>query len=128
MANINDVFGSGSSLKASDLQGRTVTVTIETVNIKQFDDGNKLILAFAGKDKVLICNKTNANRIAEKLGGDYERWAGNQISLHSERVEFQGSIVDGIRVVLEQAPQGGTATGAPPAAATTDADLADSFG
>ena len=38
---LSSVFTS-DTLKASDLQGREVTVVIATVEAKQFEDGNKL--------------------------------------------------------------------------------------
>lgn len=101
MANINDVF-SGSFLKADDLHGKTVPVTIETVEVKDFDDGKKLVLRFVGKDKALVCNKTNANIIAEMLGGETDDWEGKRVKLTTKKVEFQGKLVPSIRVVLEE--------------------------
>lgn len=106
MANINDVFG-GNALKAEDLKNSSPRVTIEHAEIKDFDDGKKIILRFAGKDKVLICNKTNASIIAEVLGSsDTDDWLGKSITLTTKKVEFQGKLVPAIRVVLyEQPPQ-----------------------
>lgn len=101
MANINDVFG-GGFLKAEDLAGKSPTVKIERVEVKDFDDGKKLIIHFEGKDKALVCNKTNASIIEEVLGsGDTDDWEGGRIVLTTKKVEFQGKLVPAIRVSLD---------------------------
>jgi hypothetical protein len=102
MANINQVFG-GGFLKADDLAGKTPTVTIESVEVKDFEDGKKLILHFVGKDKALVCNKTNSAIIAEVLGSnDTDDWEGKKITLLVKKVEFSGKLVPAIRVSLDE--------------------------
>jgi hypothetical protein len=49
--------------------------------MKEFDKGNKLVIAFEGKQKVLICNKTNANRIAYAYGTNTNNWIGIRSAL-----------------------------------------------
>ena len=112
--NINEVF-SGSFLKADDLKGKTVTVTISAIEIKEFDDGKKIVIAFQGKDKCLVVNKTNANIIAENLRSqDTDDWVGERITLTIKKVEFQGRLVPAIRVVLlENKPAVRPSTAAP---------------
>ena len=102
MANINEVYGSSELLKASDILGKKVPVTIEKVDRKEFDDGAKLILRFHNKDKGLVLNKTNANRIAELHGPDWEQWINKDIALVTAKVEFSGKIVDAIRVFVPE--------------------------
>lgn len=98
--NLNDVF-SGNFLKAEDLQGKTVRVTISKVEIKEFDDGKKIIIGFQGKDKCLVVNKTNASIIAENTGSrETDDWIGQTMQLTVKKVEFQGKLVPAIRVVL----------------------------
>lgn len=101
MPRLNDIFG-GNFLKAEDLQGKSIPVTISAVDVKEFDDGNKLILSFAGKDKKLVCNRTNASIIQEVLGSsDTDDWVGQKVTLITKKVEFQGKLVPAIRVKLE---------------------------
>ncbi len=101
MAKLNDIFG-GDYLKAEHLGDRPVTVTIESVKVKDFDDGSKLILTFVGKDRALVCNRTNANQIAELLGSsETEDWEGKRIGLCVRKVDFQGKRVNAIRVMDE---------------------------
>ena len=104
--NINEVY-SGSYLKADDLQGRRVTVKINHVSIKEFEGDKgmdrKIVLGFEGKDKCLVCNKTNSAIVAENVGSpDTDDWIGAEITLEPRRVEFQGKLVPAIRVVLKE--------------------------
>ena len=101
--NMNEVF-SGNYHKAEDLKGASPRVTIAKVEMQEFDNGNKLIVSFQGKDKSLVLNKTNANIIAENTGSqETDDWIGQTIQLTVKRVEFQGKLVPAIRVVLQDA-------------------------
>ena len=96
---VSDAF-SGEFLKASDLHGKTVTVTIDRVGQEEFGQNNDLkwVMSFHGKDKRMVLNKTNATVIAQTLGDEMDLWSGRQIVIRSEKVNFQGKIVDGLRV------------------------------
>jgi hypothetical protein len=94
---LSQIF-TGSTLKAADLQGREPTVTIATVEAKKFNDGNKIVITFVGKEKAFVCNKTNANRIAYAHGTNTDNWVGKQIQLYTDLVDFQGQTVEAIRV------------------------------
>src|SRR5688572_18882559 len=86
-------------LKAADLAGRSVRVTIESVTTEKVGNDQKAILHFVGKDKGLVLNKTNANRIVEATGSDEtDDWEGWSITLYSCKVDYQGKRVDAIRV------------------------------
>jgi len=101
---VNTVF-SGDTLKAADLQGREIPVIISKIEMKKFDSGNKLLLHFDGKKKTLVANKTNSKRIASMYGPNTDLWIGNQITLYVDQVDFQGNLVDAIRVkVIKQQP------------------------
>jgi hypothetical protein len=104
MPKLSEVF-QGMYLKADDLKGKAVKVKIEDVTLKEFDDGNKIIIKFEGKDKELVANKTNCAIIQEVLGSDdTDDWIGKSITLYTKKVEFQGKLVPAIRVKLEEAP------------------------
>lgn len=102
----SNVFG-GGFLKAEDIAGKQPGVTIESVEVKEFDDGKKLIIHFAGKDKALVCNKTNAAIITEITGSDdTDDWEGKRIVLCTRKVEMSGKLVPAIRVMMpEEAPR-----------------------
>ena len=95
--NIDDIY-QGDSLRAADLKGQAHVVVIETVTRKDFDDGPKLVLTFQGRKKSLICNKTNANRIAFAHGKDTNGWIGREIELYPDLVDFQGKTVEAVRI------------------------------
>ncbi len=94
---LTEVFPS-NYIKADDLQGREPTVVISHAAMEKLGNDQKLILYFQGKDKGMVCNKTNANRIAYLYGEETDGWAGKEITLCSEFVEFQGKTVKGLRV------------------------------
>jgi len=128
--NINEAFPS-DYLKADDLKGANVTVTIDTVSIEEIGQGakkdRKLVLSFVGKQKRLVCNKTNANTIGKLYGTETDEWHGKQIILRPQEVEFQGDMVWAIRVSLQAprpvAPAGGRDVAPPrPAAAPVEED------
>ena len=86
-------------VKASDLKGKQPTVAIAEAKIEAVgQDSKKLVLYFQGTEKGLVCNRTNADRIAHLYGNDTDDWVGKEITLYSEMVNFQGKVVDAIRV------------------------------
>jgi hypothetical protein len=86
-------------LRAADLNGKTVTVTMASVSMRDIGGGEpKPVLFFEGKDKGMVLNKTNASKIAELFGDDTEEWTGGQIALYEAMVSFQGNTVPAIRV------------------------------
>ncbi len=113
--NINDVYTSNNDLlKASDLQGKTIKVVIEDIEVREFDakakNGDvykqkKFVLAFKGKEKKLAVNKTNAVTIGTTLGEDTDSWLGKEIKIFPTKTTFGDQQVDCIRVVSEQPPE-----------------------
>lgn len=97
---INTVYA-GDYLRAADLQGREVTLTISDAGTDTFDDGKtQVILSFEKTAKRLGLNKTNANTIANDLGygTDALRWIGKKITVFPTTTEFQGKNVPCIRI------------------------------
>lgn len=94
---LNEVFPS-KYIKAADLNGREVPVVISHADMEMIGDDRKLIVHFQGKEKGLVMNKTNANRIAHLYGTNTDGWQGKEITLYTEMVDFQGKVVDAIRV------------------------------
>ena len=100
---ISEAFPS-KYIKAADLLGRRALVTIDSVGLENIgDETDKLVVYFHNKDKGFVCNRTNANMIAEICGTEEtEEWAGKQIVLYPTKVDFQGRRVDAIRVDYPQ--------------------------
>lgn len=103
--NVNDAFPS-NYLKAADLNGRTIQVSIASAKIEEIGQGQrkerKLVLSFYGKEKTFVCNKTNAGTIEKLYGPDTDAWIGQPIILTAREVEFQGDMVMALRVSLQR--------------------------
>lgn len=94
-------------LTAEDLNGKSVAVKIEAVNLEEIGKGSdkdsKLVIDFVGKEKALVCNKTNAKTISKVLGSEEsDDWIGKSIIIEPREVEFQGNMVWSIRVSLRR--------------------------
>ena len=100
---LNEAFPS-NYVTAADLGGKDVTLTIEDVTMQELGQGhdkeNKLCIAFVGKQKAMVCNRTNANTIAKLYGDDTDNWLGQKITIGPREVEFKGEMVWAIRVSL----------------------------
>ena len=97
MPNINQMFPS-KYLKAGDLQGQEVVVTILGISFETVGENTKPILAFAGKNKGLVLNVTNGRTIGGLHGEETDGWIGKSIILGTAWVDFQGNTVEAIRV------------------------------
>jgi hypothetical protein len=84
-------------LKAADLGGREIRVTMANTEREKLGNDNKLVLYFKGKEKGLVLNKTNAGTISDSYGDDTEDWFDNPLILFSVKTDFQGKVVDAIR-------------------------------
>lgn len=105
-------------LKASDLQGKRISVTIDHVAFEDIgrQKDRKPVVYFQGKDKGLVLNKTNASKITALTGTDeMDDWQGQTIILFGTLVEFGGEEVEGIRVAAgPKAPPAGRTIPTPP--------------
>lgn len=100
MPNINDAFPS-NYLKASDLAGNQVVVTIDRVEFELVgrEREEKAVVYFLGKTKGVVLNKTNAKKITEIAGSALtEEWHGVAIVLFPTETEFGGETVECIRI------------------------------
>ena len=89
-------------LKASDLNGKRASVTIQAVTMETLGDDNKPVIWFQGKEKGMVLNKTNANILVANYGtSDTDKWCGRSALIEAKKVEFQGRVVDALRFVLE---------------------------
>jgi hypothetical protein len=77
-------------LKAADLQGKTIKVTIAGVNLLEFEDENtgqktsKPALSLRGKEKQIVCNATSVQELIQAYGPDSESWVGKELRLSTK--------------------------------------------
>lgn len=109
MTDINEIYKSNSdNIKAEDIGTNMWTMTIKTADVKSFDNGadRKIVLTFHEWDKQLPLNVTNARAIADLYGHNSNGWVGRQIMLFSMPVDFQGKMVNAVRVRAPMQPGG----------------------
>jgi hypothetical protein len=97
-------------LSAKDLGTNQPVVVIDHVEREKVGraQDSKPVLYFAGKDKGLVLNKTNANKIIELSGSAVtEEWTGFRVILYATTCEFGGEQVECVRI--KAAKQNGAA-------------------
>jgi len=87
-------------LKGVDLNGKTVRVTIDRVEIEEVGDGDrKPVMYFQGKDKGLALNRINADTISSAYGHETDDWTGKLVELYFDPNVYYGpKKVGGLRV------------------------------
>lgn len=92
-------------VKAADLNGKTVTLTISGLVIEELGHGTekerKPVLYFQKATKGLVLNRTNAMTIAGLYGDEADEWPGKRISIYPTRVRAFGVMQDTIRIKEE---------------------------
>jgi len=74
-------------LRAEDLQGKQVTVKVTGYELREFrrpggEVALSCVLAFEGKKKRLILNRTMCHALAEIMGSEaFEDWTGQRVRL-----------------------------------------------
>lgn len=87
-------------ISAPDLQGQTVRVVIDRVEMDKVGEDTKPVVYFQGKEKGLVLNKTNANAIAGGYGDETNDWSGGELELFPIMTDFQGKPVEAVRCRL----------------------------
>jgi len=97
---LDDAFPS-NYIRASDLGGKEHTLTISNITIETLGQGQdadeKPVVAFEGRKKRWVMNKTNALTLAGDYGQDMADWFGRDVILFSMKVQGPNGLVDGIR-------------------------------
>ena len=106
-----DDFFPSHYLKASDLQGKRVPLTVREVTREESGGETYPVVHFEKTEKILRLNKTNWSTLEELAGSeDSDAWGGTAIVLYPTKTDFQGKRVDAIRI---DAPTGKAAKAAP---------------
>ena len=95
--NINEQFPS-KFLKAADLNGSQIVVTIKDCIVESIGEDKRPVLYFVGKEKGVVLNKTNATNIQDAYGYETDDWTGKKVVLYTAYVDFQGRSVESIRI------------------------------
>ena len=96
-----------SSLKAKDLGGNDVILTIKATTIREFDektdDGQeykkkRVDLAFNETDKTMVLNATNLDMVVSHYGEDRSSWPGQSLTFYPTTTRFGNDTVPCIRI------------------------------
>ncbi len=121
---LGDLFPS-RFLKAADLQGREVPVTISHVGAEQLEGQHgketKGVVYFRVHSKGLVLNQVNATTIAEAYGDETDNWGNKHLVLYPTRTQFGAKMVDCIRIRIP----GQSGRAAPGPAPQSDFDAAN---
>jgi hypothetical protein len=84
-----DQLYAGRFLKAGELLGKKVTLTISDVDLEELqgDDGAKkakAIISFSESEKKLVSCKTNGICIRDMFGKDLSAWVGKRITIFED--------------------------------------------
>src|SRR5262249_49607273 len=85
-------------LRAEDLAGAPLPVTITGVSVEEIGGEKKVVMRFAKVERALITNKTNGKTVRKLYGPDTDEWIGKRITLVPTVVDFKGDAVDAIRI------------------------------
>jgi len=84
-----DQLYAGRFLKAGELLGKKVTLTISDVDLEELqgDDGAKkakAIISFTETEKKMVSCKTNGVCIKEMFGKELKNWLGKRITIYED--------------------------------------------
>ena len=96
-------YVTGDSLAGKEATVTMTTVTEESLPSTKGGQESKYILRFKESSKGLILNRTNAKVIAGLYGSETDGWAGQRITLYSERVKAFGETHNAVRVKAPKA-------------------------
>ena len=87
-------------INAATLGGKKHTVTIDRIELHEVekDKEPKPVIFFKDRKAGLPLNKTNAATLASMLGKETDSWRGTSIEIRPEKVNYQGQMVDGVRI------------------------------
>lgn len=78
-------------LRAEDLGGKDMILTIKDVQGKPFEDDIKPVAGFDETQKGLILNRTNFRSIAQLYGDSTDLWIGKKITCFQPKFHFVGT-------------------------------------
>ncbi len=88
------------ALDCGDTLGDAIAVTIDRVAVEHVGAEQQLkgTIYFAGLDRPLILNRTNARTLASMFGGETDNWPGKTIRLVRSETSYAGRPCACIRV------------------------------
>jgi len=95
----NEAFPS-KYVKAADVKAKSIVAVISHLaqeKIGQGQDQQEKHILYFENSKSLVLNRTNWDALEEAFG-DSDDWAGHKVKLYAARTQYQGKMVDAVRV------------------------------
>jgi hypothetical protein len=93
-----DYIGSWDFEKNPEIIVTIKSVTKTKISSESGED-DRIVIHFEENVKPLLCKNENPQRITKLSGtSDYEKWIGEKIILHVEKVKAYGGVHDAVRV------------------------------
>ena len=93
---MGDAFPS-AFVKAEQIR-QPVEVTIDRVELHEFDDGKKPVVYFRGKESGVVLNKSRFAALVELCQDeDSDGWKGHTVVLTTDKVMFAGKMVNALK-------------------------------
>ena len=96
-------------LRAEDLRGQTIVVTVAGVEWEEVGDSETHpVVHFENKKKGMVLRPTNGDMLFALLGEDSDDWTGKQVELYVTDTVYKGRPTKGVRVrgIQAQTPAG----------------------
>lgn len=77
----------GRFIKAVDLKGKDVTLTIASIAAEEIDGKTKAVITFEGTKKQLVLNRTNAEAVKLMFGRETNDWLGKRITIYPATIQ-----------------------------------------
>jgi len=83
----------GRFLKAVDLDGKDLTLTISAVHLDELEGNRgkqtKGLVSFSDQPKALVLNRTNGLCLKAMFGRETDAWVGKRITLYPAPIQFE---------------------------------------
>ena len=97
-----NIFQAGNWLNAAALGPAPRPFVIQSVTPQEVDEGKppKPVVMFMGEPRGLPLNKTNLTFLINTFGSESDDWIGRTVMVLTVPVNFQGQMVQGVRMQL----------------------------
>ena len=97
--------------------------TVEGVEMKLFDDGEKPVLML-DSGQMVVLNRTRATALAAGFGtSETEAWSGRRLKVSVERIPYRGKPVDAIKLAVPEKEEADTDAAPVTGGPVTDDDI-----
>ncbi len=102
VVNVHDIYSGGKKFLNFEIAKKEKLfdkkLTIETVEVQEINEKQKIVIGFKETDYALVLNKTNADILAEEISEETDEWINQKIKLTKGKTTYKGKPVNCIIV------------------------------